>query len=93
MADQADWTPGNVASMVSSPFYAVNIDEGLAFAGGGRGRTAGRSPRCSLCPGMADGSDPASAWNPPSDSDSHSADKTMFDLALVTTFKNQATRG
>ena len=31
MADQEDWTPGDVASMVANPFYAINIDEGLAF--------------------------------------------------------------
>jgi len=31
MADQEDWTPGDVASMVANPFYAVNIDEGLAL--------------------------------------------------------------
>lgn len=24
MADQEDWTPGDVASMVANPFYAVN---------------------------------------------------------------------
>ena len=32
MADQEDWTPGDVASMVATnPFYAINIDEGLAL--------------------------------------------------------------
>ncbi len=31
MADQEDWTPGDVASMVANPFYAINIDEGLAL--------------------------------------------------------------
>ena len=32
MADQEDWTPGDVASMVANPFYAINIDEGLALS-------------------------------------------------------------
>ncbi len=32
MADQEDWTPGDVASMVANLFYAINIDEGLALA-------------------------------------------------------------
>jgi hypothetical protein len=31
MADQQDWTPGDVASMVANPFYAINLDEGLAL--------------------------------------------------------------
>ena len=31
MADQEDRTPGDVASMVANPFYAINIDEGLAL--------------------------------------------------------------
>ena len=31
MADQEDWTPGDVASMVANPFYAINIDKGLAL--------------------------------------------------------------
>ncbi len=31
MADQEDWTPGDVASMVANPFYAITIDEGLAL--------------------------------------------------------------
>jgi hypothetical protein len=31
MADHEDWTPGDVASMVANPFYAINIDEGLAL--------------------------------------------------------------
>jgi hypothetical protein len=31
MANQEDWTPGDVASMVANPFYAINIDKGLAL--------------------------------------------------------------
>jgi hypothetical protein len=31
MADQEDWTPSDVASMVANPFYAINVDEGLAL--------------------------------------------------------------
>ena len=31
MADHEDWTPGDVASMMANPFYAINIDEGLAL--------------------------------------------------------------
>jgi hypothetical protein len=31
MADQEDWAPGDVASMLANPFYAINIDEGLAL--------------------------------------------------------------
>ena len=31
MADHEDWTPGDVASMVAIPFYAINIDEGLTL--------------------------------------------------------------
>ncbi len=31
MADHEDWTPGDVASMVANPFYAITIDEGLAL--------------------------------------------------------------
>ncbi len=31
MADHEDWTPGDVASMVANPFYAINLDEGLAL--------------------------------------------------------------
>jgi hypothetical protein len=31
MADQDDWTPGDVAGMVANPFYAINIDQGLAI--------------------------------------------------------------
>ena len=31
MADHEDWNPGDVASMVANPFYAINIDEGLAL--------------------------------------------------------------
>ena len=27
-ADQADWTPGDVASKAANPVYAINIDEG-----------------------------------------------------------------
>jgi hypothetical protein len=32
MADHEDWTPGDVASMVANPFYAINIDEGARLA-------------------------------------------------------------
>jgi len=32
MADQEDWTPGDVAGMLANPFYAINIDEGLALS-------------------------------------------------------------
>ena len=31
MADQEDLTPGDVASMVANPFYAINIGEGPAL--------------------------------------------------------------
>jgi hypothetical protein len=31
MADHEDWAPGDVAAMVANPFYAINIDEGLAL--------------------------------------------------------------
>jgi hypothetical protein len=31
MADHEYWTLGDVASMVTNPFYAINIDEGLAL--------------------------------------------------------------
>ena len=31
MADQEDWALGDVARMVANPFYAINIDEGLAL--------------------------------------------------------------
>ncbi len=31
MAGHEDWTPGDVASMMANPFYAINIDEGLAL--------------------------------------------------------------
>jgi hypothetical protein len=30
MSDDDEWTPGDVASMIANPFYAINIDEGLA---------------------------------------------------------------
>jgi hypothetical protein len=30
MADDDEWTPGDVTSMIANPFYAINIDEGLA---------------------------------------------------------------
>jgi hypothetical protein len=30
-ADGEQWTPGDVASMIANPFYAVNIDEGLVL--------------------------------------------------------------
>ncbi|HUY47816.1 MAG TPA: hypothetical protein VMV92_19145 [Streptosporangiaceae bacterium] len=31
MADQDDWSPGDVASMIANPFYAITIDEGLTL--------------------------------------------------------------
>ena len=31
MADHNDWTPGDITSMVASPFYAITIDEGLTL--------------------------------------------------------------
>jgi hypothetical protein len=31
MADQDDWTPGDITGMIANPFYAINIDEGLAM--------------------------------------------------------------
>jgi hypothetical protein len=30
MTDGDEWAPGDVASMIANPFYAINIDEGLA---------------------------------------------------------------
>jgi hypothetical protein len=30
MSDDDEWTPGDVASMIANPFYAINIDKGLA---------------------------------------------------------------
>jgi len=30
MSDEDDWTLGDVTSMIANPFYAINIDEGLA---------------------------------------------------------------
>ncbi len=30
MSDEDDWTPGDVTSMIANPFYAINIDKGLA---------------------------------------------------------------
>jgi hypothetical protein len=30
MPDDDEWTPGDVASMIANPFYAISIDEGLA---------------------------------------------------------------
>jgi len=30
MSDDHEWTPGDVTSMIANPFYAINIDEGLA---------------------------------------------------------------
>jgi hypothetical protein len=32
MADDEEWTPSDVASMIANLFYAINIDEGLAVA-------------------------------------------------------------
>lgn len=31
VADHEDWAPGDVAAMLTNPFYAINIDEGLAL--------------------------------------------------------------
>ena len=30
MADDDEWTPGDVTGMIANPFYAISIDEGLA---------------------------------------------------------------
>lgn len=30
MSDDDEWNPGDVTSMIANPFYAINIDEGLA---------------------------------------------------------------
>jgi hypothetical protein len=30
MSDNDKWTPGDVTAMIANPFYAINIDEGLA---------------------------------------------------------------
>src|SRR5690348_6067900 len=30
MSDDDEWTPGDVTGMITNPFYAINIDEGLA---------------------------------------------------------------
>ncbi len=32
MSDNDEWTPGDVTSMIANPFYAINIDEGLAVS-------------------------------------------------------------
>jgi len=31
MADQDGWTPGDVTGIAANPFYAINIDQGLAL--------------------------------------------------------------
>jgi hypothetical protein len=31
MPDDDELTPGDVASMIANPFYAINLDEGLAL--------------------------------------------------------------
>jgi len=31
MSDDAEWTPGDITGMIANPFYAINIDEGLAM--------------------------------------------------------------
>jgi hypothetical protein len=31
MPDSQDWTPGEIAGLTANPFYAINIDEGLAM--------------------------------------------------------------
>ena len=31
MADDGDWTAGDITSMIANPFYAINIDEGLTL--------------------------------------------------------------
>jgi hypothetical protein len=28
--DEDEWTPGDITGMIANPFYAINIDEGLA---------------------------------------------------------------
>jgi hypothetical protein len=32
MSNDDEWTPGDVASVIANPFYAINIDEGLAVS-------------------------------------------------------------
>src|SRR6266568_6245082 len=31
VTDHEDWTPGDVVAIAANPFYAINIDEGLAL--------------------------------------------------------------
>ncbi len=31
MTDHHDWTPSDITGMIANPFYAINIDEGLAL--------------------------------------------------------------
>jgi hypothetical protein len=31
MANQDDWTAGDVAGIIANPFYAINMDQGLAL--------------------------------------------------------------
>ena len=31
MADDHDWTPGDITGMIANPFYAITIDEGLTL--------------------------------------------------------------
>ena len=31
MPDNDEWTPGDITGMIANPFYAINIDEGLAL--------------------------------------------------------------
>ncbi len=30
-ADEDEWAPGDIAGMIANPFYAINIDDGLAM--------------------------------------------------------------
>ena len=31
MADDRDWTPGDITGMIANPFYAITIHEGLTL--------------------------------------------------------------
>jgi len=31
LSDNDEWTPGDITGMIANPFYAINIDEGLAL--------------------------------------------------------------
>ncbi len=30
-ADEGEWSPDDIAGMIANPFYAINIDDGLAL--------------------------------------------------------------